>query len=178
MGKKSKILYYSVLIVNIICFVLDLLPINFPFFRISFALSLMLIGLLLFSRAISLKLDSSMFIGTLLFLFGILNMMLYFGQTYNWLTVLQIVPYYLFAVALSSIVTGLYFKDKLQLKLFILFLGFGLITLLFSQKLLILGWYIGIMVAWFVVYFVANLVIFKKRSKWWKEEMMHRELLN
>ena len=165
MGKKSKILYYSVLIVNIICFVLDLLPINFPFFRISFALSLMLIGLLLFSRAISLKLDSSMFIGTLLFLFGILNMMLYFGQTYNWLTVLQIVPYYLFAVALSSIVTGLYFKDKLQLKLFILFLGFGLITLLFSQKLLILGWYIGIMVAWFVVYFVANLVIFKKRSK-------------
>ena len=73
MGKKSKILYYSVLVVNVICFILDLLPINFPFFRISFALSLMLIGLLLFSRAITLKLDSSMFIGTLLFLFGVLN---------------------------------------------------------------------------------------------------------
>ena len=165
MGKKSKILYFSVLIVNVVCFILDLLPINFPFFRISFAVSLMLIGLLLFSRAITLKLDSSMFIGTLLFLLGILNMLLYFGQTYNWLTVLQIVPYYLFAVALSNIITGLYFKDKLQLKLFILFLGFGLITLLFSLKLLILGWYIGVMVAWFVLYFVTNLVIFKKRSK-------------
>lgn len=164
MGKKSKILYYSVLIVNILCFILDLLPINFPFFRISFALSLMLIGSLLFSRAITLKLDSSMFIGTLLFLFGVLNMLLYFGQTYNWLTVFDIVPYYIFSVALSNIVTGLYFKEKLQLKLFVLFLGFGIITLLFSQKLLILGWYIGLMVAWFVLYFITNLVIFKKRS--------------
>ena len=166
MGKKSKILYYSVLIVNLGCFILDLVPgINFPFFRISFAVSLMLIGLLLFTRAINLKLDSSMFIGTLLFLFGVLNMLLYFGQTYEWLTAIQIVPYYLFAVSLASLVTGLYFKDKLQLKIFILFLGFGLITLLFAQKVLILGWYIGIMVAWFVVYFVANLIVFKKRSK-------------
>ena len=166
MGKKSKILYYSVLFVNLGCFILDLIPgINFPFFRISFAVSLMLIGLLLFTRAITLKLDSSMFIGTLLFLFGVLNMLLYFGQTYEWLTVLQIVPGYLFAVSLSSLVTGIYFKEKLQLKLFVLFSGFGLITLLFALKVLVLGWYIGIIVAWFVVYFIANLVIFKKRSK-------------
>lgn len=165
MGKKSKILYYSVLIVNIGCFILDLIPgLDFPFFRISFALSLILIGLLLLSRAISLKLDSSMFIGVLLLCFGILNMLLYFGQTYEWLTVRQIVPYYLFGVALGSLTTGLYFKEKLQIKIFILFLGFGLITLLFSLKLLILGWYIGLMVAWFVIYFIANLVIFKKRS--------------
>ena len=165
MGKKSKILYYSVLIVNFLCFILDLLPINFPFFRISFALSLMLIGLLLLSRAVTLKLDSSMFIGTLLFLFGVLNMLLYFGQTYNWLTVFDIVPYYVFSVALSSIVTGLYFKEKLQLKMFVLFFGFGIITLFFSQQLLVLGWYIGIMIAWFILYFVVNLVLFKKRSR-------------
>ena len=166
MGKKSKILYYSVLIVNIACFVLDLIPgITFPFFRISFAVSLMLIGSLLITRAVNLKLDSSMFIGILLFLFGALNMLLYFGQTYNWLKVLQIVPGYLFAVAISSLITGIYFKDKLQLKVFILFLGFGLISLLFALNLLKLGWFIGIMVAWFVVYFITNLVIFKKRSK-------------
>ncbi len=166
MGKKSKILYYSVLFVNLGCFILDLIPgLNFPFFRISFAVSLMLIGLLLISRAITLKLDSSMFIGTLLFLFGLLNLLLYFGQTYKWLTVKQIVPYYLFAVAVSSLVTGIYFKDKLQFKLCVLFLGFGLITLLFALKVLILGWYIGLMIALFVVYFVANLLIFKKRSK-------------
>lgn len=166
MGKKSKILYYSVLFVNLACFILDLIPgINFPFFRISFAVSLMLIGLLTFARAVSLKLDSSMFIGTLLFLFGVLNMLLYFGQTYEWLTVLQIVPYYLFAVAVSSLITGLYFKEKLQLKLFILFLGFGAITLLFACKVLGLWWYVGIMVAWFIIYFVVNLVVFRKRSK-------------
>lgn len=166
MGKKSKILYYSVLIVNITCFVLDLIPgITFPFFRISFAVSLMLIGLLLFNRAVTLKLDSSMFIGTLLFEFGVLNMLLYFGQTYNWLNMLQIVPYYIFAVAVANIITGLYFKDKLQLRLFFLFLGFGLITLLFSENLLILGWYIALMVVWFIGYFIVNTILFKKRSK-------------
>ena len=163
MGKKSKILYYSVLFVNLGCFILDLIPgINFPFFRISFAISLILIGLLLITRSITLKLDSSMFIGVLLLCFGALNMINYFGQG-KWLTTLQIVPYYLFAFALASLATGLYFKEKLQLKLFILFLGFGLITLLFAQELLILGWYIGIMIAWFIIYFVANIIIVKRR---------------
>ncbi len=166
MGKKSKILYYSVLFVNLACFILDLIPgIKFPFFRISFAVSLMLIGLLLITRAVTLKLDSSMFIGVLLFLFGVLNMLLYFGQLYNWLTVSKIVPYYLFAISIASLTTGLYFKEKLQLKIFVLFLGFGLISLLFVQKLLILGWYIGIMIAWFVLYFIVNTILFKKRSR-------------
>lgn len=166
MGKKSKILYYSVLIVNLLCFVLDLIPgINFPFFRISFAVSLMLIGLLLIARAVTLKLDSSMFIGMLLFFFGLLNMLLYFGQVYEFLTTAKIVPYYLFAISISSLTTGIYFKDRLQQKLCVLFLGFGLITLLFVQNLLILGWFIGLMIAWFVLYFVLNTILFKKRSK-------------
>ena len=162
MGKKSKILYYSVLIVSVACFILDYF-FEFPFFRISFGLTIVLIGLLLIIRSVNLKLDSSMFFGIALFLLGVLQILKYFMQ--NKLTNLQIVPYYLFSIALASVITGLYFKDRLQLKLFILFLGFGLITLLFSQKLLELGWYIGIMVAWFVLYFVTNLVIFKKRSK-------------
>ena len=166
MGKKSKILYYSVLIVNLTCFILDLIPgINFPFFRISFAASLILIGILLITRALTLKIDSSMFIGAISLQLGILNILLYFGQLYKWLTVLKIVPYYLFAVAIASLVTGIYFKDKLQLKLTILFTGFGVITLLFSLNVLLLGWYIAIMVIWFVVYFIANLLIYKKRSR-------------
>jgi hypothetical protein len=166
MGKKSKILYYSVLIVNIFCFVLDLVPgLNFPFFRISFALSLMLMGLMLITRAVTHKLDSSFFIGVLAFLVGCLNMLLYFGNIYNFLTTMDIIPYYLFAVALSSLLTCLYFKDKLQFKIFILFLGFGVICLLFVKNLLILSWFIGLMIAWFVLYFVTNLTIFKKRSK-------------
>ena len=106
-----------------------------------------------------------MFIGTLLFIFGVLNMLLYFGQLYEWLSVKQIVPYYLFAVSLAGLVTGLYFKEKLQIKLFVLFLGFGGITLLFVQNLLILGLYIGLMIAWFVLYFIVNIILAKKRSK-------------
>lgn len=164
MGKKSKILYYSVLIVNIVCFILDLLPINFPFFRISFAVSLMLIGTLLIVRAFSLKLDSSMFIGILLLLCGILNFMLYFGQTRLGWSTAQFWPYYLFAVAVASLFTGLYFKDRLQLKLFILFLGFGLISLLFVQKLINLWWMIGLLVAWFVLYFVFNIIKGRKKN--------------
>ena len=165
---KSKILYYSVLFVNLGCFILDLIPgINFSFFRISFAVSLVLIGMLLVTRAIKLKLDSSMFIGIILFCFGIFNALQYFGIVFDWkwMTTKNIIPYYLFSVAFASLITGLYFKHKLQFKVFTLFLGFGLITLLFVQDLLILGWFIGLMIAWFVVYFIANLVMFKRRSR-------------
>lgn len=165
MGKKSKILYFSVLIVNVVCFLLDLLPINFPFFRISFATSLILIGILLLVRAISLKIDSSMFIGLILLLCGILNFLLYFGQVYWKISINEFWPYYLFAVSLSSLITGVYFKDKLQLKLFVLFLGFGLITLTFVQSLINLIWFIVLLVVWFVAYFVVNVLLSKKRSK-------------
>jgi len=167
MGKKSKILYYSVLFVNLACFILDLIPgINFSFFRISFAVSLMLIGLLLFSRAIKLKLDSSMFISIILFMFGVFNAMQYFAIVFDWLwlTTKRIVPYYIFAIAISSLITGIYFKHKLQLKLFVLFLGFGIFTLLFSLNLITLVWFIVLMVAWFVTYFIINIVLFKRRS--------------
>ena len=163
---KSKILYYSVLFVNLGCFLLDLIPgINFSFFRISFAVSLILIGLLLITRSLKLKLDSSMFIGIILFCFGIFNGLQYFAIAFNWLwfITLKIVPYYLFSVSLSSLITGVYFKHKLQLKMFVLFFGFGVITLLFSLNLLGLWWYVGIMIAWFVVYFIVNLARFNKR---------------
>ena len=67
MGRKSKIFYYSVLSVNVVIFILSLLPINFPFFRMSFPFSLALIGILLIIRSVNLKIDSSMFFGVILF---------------------------------------------------------------------------------------------------------------
>jgi len=161
MGKKSKILYYTVLLVNIVCFILDLLPINFPFFRISFAVTLFLIGLLLIVRSVTYKIDSSMFFGVSLFCFGILNAVMYFT---NFATA-QFWPYYLFAVALASLITGLYYKDKLQFKLFILFFGFGMISLLFVQKLIVLWLFITLMIVWFIGYFIINSVLFKKNKK-------------
>ena len=165
MGKKSKILYFSVLFVNIVFFFLDLLPINFPFFRISFAVSLMLIGAMLFVRSVSLKIDSSMFFGIVLFLCGVLNLLLYFGQIYWNANTNQFWPYYLFALSIASGITALSFKDKLQLRLFILFFGFATITLLFVYNILPVVAFIVLMIAYFVLYFIINLVIFKKRSK-------------
>lgn len=164
MGKKSKILYYSVLIVNIVCFILDLLPINFPFFRVSFAVSLILIGILLIVRGFSLKLDSSLFFGIVLFICGVLNFVLYFLQIYQSIDINQFWPYYLFAVAIASFIASVYFKDKLQMKLFILFLGFGLISLVFVQNLINIWWMIGLMTAWFIGYFVVNLILAKRRK--------------
>lgn len=164
MGKKSKILYYSVLIVNIVCFILDLLPINFPFFRVSFAVSLILIGILLIVRGFSLKLDSSLFFGIVLFICGVLNFVLYFLQIYQSIDINQFWPYYLFAVAIASFIASVYFKDKLQMKLFILFLGFGLISLVFVQNLINIWWMIGLMIAWFIGYFVVNLILAKRRK--------------
>ncbi len=163
MGKKSKILYYTVLFVNLACFILDLLPINFPFFRISFAVSLILIGLMLIVRSFTLKIDSSMFFGVTLFCCGILNMVSYFGEAYYSLDINQLWPYYLFSLAFASIVTGIYFKDKLQLKLCVLFVGFGLITLLFVQNLIKLWLMITLMIVWFIGYFVVNIIIFRRR---------------
>ena len=163
MGSKSKILYFSVLIVNVICFILDLLPINFPFFRVSFGVSLILIGLLLIVRSVNYKIDSSLFFGVILMLFGVLNLVLYFGQTKFGMDPNELWPYYLFAVAVGSFVTYVVFKDKIQFKIFILFLGFGLITLLFVRHLLILWVYITLMIVWFIVYFTINIIINRRK---------------
>ena len=162
MGKKSKIFYSSILIVNVVFFLLDLTPIRFEFFRISFAVTLLLIGIMLAIRAFTLKIDSSLFFGVVLFCCGILNLVVYFAKG---LDINQLWPYYLFAVALGSIITAIYFKDKLQLKIFILFLGFGIITLLFVQHLIKLWLMIVLLVVWFVAYFVVNLILYNKRRK-------------
>ena len=166
MGKKSKILYFSCLIVNIICFILDFLPIDFEFFRISFPVTLILIGLWLMVRAFSLKIDSSLFIGTAFFLCGIINFVLFLLDKFQKLKMYnQSWPYYLFALAIASLITAIFFKDKLQAKLFVLFLVFGLILLLFVQNLLNLWWTIGLSVAWFVIYFAINIIVYKRRKK-------------
>lgn len=162
MGKKSKILYFSILIVNIVCFVLDLLPINFPFFRISFAVSLIIMGLWLLVRAFQLKIDSSMFFGTALLGFGILNFVQYFLKAYTAIDINQFWPYYLFVLSLASLVTGLYFKDCKQFKFFILFLGFGFIVLLFVQNIIALWLMIVLLCVWFVAYFAINLINAKR----------------
>lgn len=163
MGKKSKIFYYSVLVVNVLFFILDLLPLNLPFafFRISFPVSLTLIGILLINRSVIYKLDSSMFFGIVLMLIGGLDLLEKLSTT---ITTWHIWPYYLIAVSFASSVTAIYYKDKLQMKLFILFLGFGLISILFANNLIVLWLYIVLMIVWFIGYFTFNILKAKRRK--------------
>ncbi len=161
MGKKSKILYFSILGVNLACFILDLLPIDFPFFRISFSLTMVLIGALLVARAVTLKLDSSMFLGISFFLCGILNGLMYFldfNQNAFW-------PYYIFAFSFASLVTAIYFKEKVMAKVFVLLLGFGFISLCFTMGWIKFWLMITLLVVWFVIYFVFNTIMAKRRSR-------------
>ncbi len=163
MGKKSKIFYYSVLVVNVLFFVLDWLPLNLPFafFRISFPVSLVLIGILLIIRSVNYKFDSSMFFGIILLLTGGLDLVEKLSNTIN---SVHIWPYYLIAIAIASLVTSIYFKDKLQAKLCVLFLGFGLISILFANQLMPLWLFIVLMIVWFVAYFAYNIIKAKRRK--------------
>lgn len=163
MGKKSKIFYYSVLVVNVLFFILDLLPLKLPFafFRISFPVSLTLIGILLINRSVIYKLDSSMFFGIVLMLIGGLDLLEKLSAT---ITTWHIWPYYLIAVSLASLVTAIYYKDKLQMKLFTLFLGFGLISIIYANNLIMLWLYIVLMIVWFVGYFTFNILKAKRRK--------------
>jgi len=163
MGKKSKIFYYSVLIVNVLFFVLDWLPLNLPFafFRISFPVSLTLIGILLINRSVIYKLDSSMFFGIILALTGVLDLVEKLTKT---ITTAHIWPYYLIAIGIASLVTAICYKDKLQRKLCFLFFGFGLISILFANNLMPLWLFITLMVIWFVSYFAYNIIKAKRRK--------------
>lgn len=163
MGKRSKIFYYSVLLVNVAFFILDWLPLNLPFafFRISFPVSLTLIGILLIIRSVNFKIDSSMFFGITLMITGVIDLVEKLSKT---ITTAHIWPYYLFAIAVASLVTAIYFKDKLQTKLCVLFFGFGLISVLFANKLIVLWLYITLMIVWFVGYFTFNIIKAKRRK--------------
>lgn len=163
MGKRSKIFYYSVLLVNVAFFILDWLPLDLPFafFRISFPVSLVLIGILLIIRAVNFKLDSSMFFGVTLLLTGGIDLVEKLSSSIN---SVHVWPYYLFAVAIASLITAIYFKDKLQTKLCVLFFGFGLISVLFSNEIIVLWLYITLMIIWFVGYFTFNIIKAKRRK--------------
>lgn len=166
MGKKSKILYFTLLIVNIVCFVLDFLPlpVDINFFTYSFPASLILVGLLLIIRAFTLKLDSSLFIGIVSLLGGVLNILSKLGSKFWAWDINQFWPYYLFALAIASLVTAIYFKDIFQVKLFFLFLGFGFIVLLFVQHLIVLWVMIVLLIVWFAGYFTINSILAKRRK--------------
>lgn len=165
MGKKSKIFYLTVLLVNLTCFILDLFPIKFPFFRISFAVSLILIGIQLMIRGISLKIDASVLFGIMFLMFGGLNMFSYFGDRFFSLDINLLWPYYIFSISFACLITAVMFKDKLQYRLCVLFLVAGGLTVLKVYNILNVWWFVGLLVLWIIVYLIFNNIMYKKRNK-------------
>ena len=78
--------------------------------------------------------------------------------------VVHVWPYYFFAIAVASLITAIYYKDKLQTKLSVLFFGFGTISLLFVHDLIALWLFITLMIVWFVGYFTFNIIKAKRRK--------------
>lgn len=130
MNKRTSIFYISTVAVAIVCLILDLIfPNNsFSFLGICFALTMLVYGFCLIVRGFKFKIDSSLFLGIIIFAFGIISTMTYFTK----FGYLDLWHYLLLGVSLASFVTGIYFKTNAQKKLAILFLGLFILAFLFQ----------------------------------------------
>lgn len=162
MNKKSSIFYITTVVVAIACLILDLIfPNNrFSFLGICFALTMLVYGLCLIVRGLRFKIDSSLFLGIIIFVFGIISTLTYFtpyGYMHLW-------HYILLVASVSSLITGLYFKSVTQKKWTILFLGLFVVALLFQLE--VYKWWIMLicMIGWVAVFIIANNIIISRRK--------------
>ena len=133
MKRKSSIFYVTTVGVAIACLILDLIfqDISFSFLGICFAITMLVYGLCLIVRGFRFKIDSSLFLGIIIFVFGVITTITYFTPY----TYLNLWHYLLLGVSLASIVTGLHFKISTQKKLAIFFLGLFIIAFLYQLKI-------------------------------------------
>lgn len=162
MKRRTNIFYISTVAVAIICLILDLIfPHNsFSFLGICFAITMLVYGLCLIIRGMQLKIDSSLFLGVIIFTFGVISMLTYFTD-YGYFDLWH---YLLLGISLACLVTGLYFKVIAQKKLALLFLGLFIVALLFQLN--IYKWWIMLMImlAWVIVYIIGNNILHSRRK--------------
>ncbi len=162
MNKRTNIFYITTVAVAITCLILDLIfPYNsFSFLGVCFALTLLVYGLCLMIRGFKFKIDSSLFLGIIIFSFGIISTMTYFTS----LGYLDLWHYLLLGASFASFVTGIYFKVKVQKKLAVLFLGIFIIAFLFQINLYNIWIMLAIIAVWFVGFVIINNVIDNRRN--------------
>ncbi|MBQ7798237.1 MAG: hypothetical protein IJ371_03855 [Clostridia bacterium] len=162
MNKRTSIFYITTVVVAIACLILDLIFTNnsFSFLGICFALTMLVYGVCLIIRGFRFKIDSSLFLGIIIFVFGIISTMTYFTP---W-GYLDLWHYLLLGASLASFVTGIYFKTNTQKKLAILFLGLFVLAFLFQISLYNV-WIMLACMAVFVVGFIIVNNIFANRRK-------------
>ena len=162
MNKRINIFYITTVLVAVACLILDLIfPDNtFSFLGICFALTMLVYGLCLIVRGFRLKIDSSLFLGVIIFVFGIISTMTYFTP---W-GYLDLWHYILLGASFASFVTGIYFKVNVQKKLSVLFLGAFVIAFLFQINLYNIWTMLGGIVGWIIGFIVFNNVINNRRN--------------
>ena len=162
MSKRTSVFYVVTVVVAIICLILDLIfPNNsFSFLGICFAITMFVYGACLIVRAFNFKIDSSLFLGIIIFVFGIISLMTYFT---SW-GYFDLWHYILIGISSASLITGIYFKIKFQIKLSILFLGLFVLALLFQINLY--KWWILIilMLAWLIGFMIVNNILHDRRK--------------
>ena len=162
MNKRVNVFYITTVAVAIACLILDLIfqDLPFSFLGICFALTMIVYGVCLIFRGIKFKIDSSLFLGVIIFVFGIISVMTYFtpwGYFDLWF-------YMLLGASLASLITGIYFKINAQKKLSVLFLVYFIIILLhniglYNVWLMLLLWVFAV-----VVFVICNNILSNRRK--------------
>ena len=162
MNKRVNIFYITTVAVAVACLILDLIfPDNtFSFLGICFALTMLVYGLCLIIRGFSLKIDSSLFLGIVILVFGIISTMTYFTQ---W-GYLDLWHYILLGTSFASFITGIYFKANVQKRLAVLFLGAFVIAFLFQIDLYNIWVMLVGIVGWIIGFIIFNNIISRRNN--------------
>ena len=163
MHKKTSIFYITTVAVAIICLLLDLIfPNNsFSFLGICFAITMLVYGFCLVVRGFNFKIDSSLFLGIAIFVFGVISIMTYFTP---W-GYLDLWHYVFLGLSLASFVTGIYFKTNGQKKLALLFLGMFILAFLFQVNLYNIWIMFVTIIVWVLGFIIINNILHNRRIK-------------
>lgn len=161
MNRRANLFYITTVAVAIICLILDLaVPNNtFSYLGICFALTMLVYGVCLIICGLKFKIDSSLFLGIIIFIFGAIGMLTHFTK-YGYLDLWH---YLLLGAALSSFITGIYFKVNSLKKLTILFLGLFIWALLFQLNIYKVWVMLIIMPVWVLGFIIINNMIISRR---------------
>ena len=162
MKKRTSIFYITTVAVAIVCLILDLIfqDISFSFLGICFAITMLVYGFCLIVRGFRFKIDSSLFLGIIIFVFGIITTITYFTP-YGYFALWH---YLLLGVSLASFVTGMYFKISTQKKLSLFFLGLFAIALLYQLNVFGIAIMIIVMAIYILGFIITNNLLYSRRK--------------
>ena len=162
MNKRTSVFYITTVVVAIVCLILDLIftDISFSFLGICFGLTMLVYGMCLIVRGLHFKIDSSLFLGVAILVFGVISVITSFTQ----LSYLDLWHYMLLGLSGASAITGLYFKIGMQKKLSILFLGLFVLAFLSQINTYNIWIMILTMFIWIIAFIVANNILLNRRK--------------